>query len=288
MLGYEPVRQHFPTSVLNASQFLRGRGLLSALVVIVVGYVTFATCVLAAAAWPLLLDPQRRAVPFCAPLLRLALAVVVTRRIGLTIVTLIEGMVIADTVNDFDRARLFLGPLTGRTTQLSGSALAGISANPMIRTAPSQLPLATVADYAWHPGGYDPPSAARALAAVAGVDAAALRPLVTACSAWPPSAPQTPNLSMMMAAVLAGGPTGRLSTAFAEMASAPARIVDPASRLTEALGPSLSASAATARVGELAEAEAYDDANVLRSVVPPFVTAVLDRTPSAWEETGRT
>src|SRR5206468_2959082 len=33
-------------------------------------------------------------------------------------------------VNDFDRSRLFLGPLLGRTTDLEGSALVGVLANP--------------------------------------------------------------------------------------------------------------------------------------------------------------
>ncbi|GAA4424553.1 hypothetical protein GCM10023169_21320 [Georgenia halophila] len=98
-------------------------------------------------------------------------------------------------VNDFDRTRLFLGPLTGRTTRLEGSALAGISANPMIEEAPSQLALAAVADYAWNPAAYDPAaSASRSLAAVAGPAAEAIAPLVHACSAWPPGAAQDARL----------------------------------------------------------------------------------------------
>ncbi|MPV36642.1 hypothetical protein GB881_06155 [Georgenia subflava] len=110
-------------------------------------------------------------------------------------------------VNDFDRARLFLGPLQGRTTSLDGSALAGISANPMIEAAASQVPLATVADYAWNPGAYDPASAAeRALAAVAGPDAAALAPLVEACSSWPPGDPQSARVLALTEATLSDDP----------------------------------------------------------------------------------
>lgn len=69
-------------------------------------------------------------------------------------------------VNDFDRSRLFLGPLRGRTTDLRGSALAGISSNPMVEAAPSRFALASVADWAWNPDAYDPDdSSARAIVA---------------------------------------------------------------------------------------------------------------------------
>jgi hyaluronoglucosaminidase len=59
-------------------------------------------------------------------------------------------------VNDFDVARLFLGPLQGRDPRLAEGRLAGIVANPMLQAAPSKLPLATVADFARDPAGYDP------------------------------------------------------------------------------------------------------------------------------------
>ena len=58
-------------------------------------------------------------------------------------------------VNDFDRARLFLGPLRGRDPRLWDGRLAGLIANAMLQATPSKLPLATVADFARDPVGYD-------------------------------------------------------------------------------------------------------------------------------------
>jgi hyaluronoglucosaminidase len=59
-------------------------------------------------------------------------------------------------VNDFDRERLFLGPLRGRDPALADGRLAGIVANGMLQAAPSKLALATVADWALDPVAYDP------------------------------------------------------------------------------------------------------------------------------------
>ena len=59
-------------------------------------------------------------------------------------------------VNDFDRERLFLGPLRGRDPGLDEGMLAGIVANGMLQAVPSKLPLATVADWARDPAAYDP------------------------------------------------------------------------------------------------------------------------------------
>jgi beta-N-acetylglucosaminidase len=59
-------------------------------------------------------------------------------------------------VNDFDRERLFLGPLRGRDPGLAGGMLAGIVANGMLQAVPSKLPLATVADWALDPFAYEP------------------------------------------------------------------------------------------------------------------------------------
>ncbi|MGN6502607.1 MAG: beta-N-acetylglucosaminidase domain-containing protein, partial [Pseudolysinimonas sp.] len=91
-------------------------------------------------------------------------------------------------VNDFDRSRAFLGPLLGRDPELD-DVLAGIVANPLVEYEPSRFALHTVAEWARDPRGYDASAAAeRALVAVAGTDAAVLRPLVAAASSWPPSA----------------------------------------------------------------------------------------------------
>jgi hyaluronoglucosaminidase len=58
-------------------------------------------------------------------------------------------------VNDFDPARLFLGPLRGRDPRLAG-ALHGVVANGMLQAVPSKLAFATVADWARDPHAYDP------------------------------------------------------------------------------------------------------------------------------------
>lgn len=110
-------------------------------------------------------------------------------------------------VNDFDRTRLFLGPLTGRPADVEGLPLDGIVANAMIEALPSRLPLATVGAWARDPAGYDPArAAADALAAVAGSAAGIVGPLVRACGAWPPGAPRDPGLTRALDAAAAGDP----------------------------------------------------------------------------------
>lgn len=59
-------------------------------------------------------------------------------------------------VNDWDPALLFLGPLRGRDPALADGPLRGIVANGMLQAVPSKLALATVADWARDPHGYDP------------------------------------------------------------------------------------------------------------------------------------
>ena len=59
-------------------------------------------------------------------------------------------------VNDFDPARLFLGPLRSRDATLFEGRCAGLIANAMLQAVPSKLALATVADYLRDPAGYDP------------------------------------------------------------------------------------------------------------------------------------
>ena len=58
-------------------------------------------------------------------------------------------------VNDFAPEKLFLGPLVGRDPELAGGRLRGIVANAMLQCVPSKLALATVADWARDPAGYD-------------------------------------------------------------------------------------------------------------------------------------
>jgi hyaluronoglucosaminidase len=60
-------------------------------------------------------------------------------------------------VNDFDRNRLFLGPLIGRDADLSPEhGVIGLTANPMNEAEASKISLFTVADYTWNPEAYDP------------------------------------------------------------------------------------------------------------------------------------
>ncbi|MGI9111074.1 MAG: protein O-GlcNAcase [Gaiellaceae bacterium] len=58
-------------------------------------------------------------------------------------------------VNDWDPELLFLGPLLGRDPRLAEGHCAGLIANPMVQAAPSKLALATMADWARDPAGYD-------------------------------------------------------------------------------------------------------------------------------------
>lgn len=229
-------------------------------------------------------------------------------------------------VNDFDRTRLFLGPLQGRTTELGGSALHGISSNPMVQAAPSRFSLASVADWSWNPGDYDSAdSARRSLDLVAGPGARIIAPLVAACSSWPPSAPQSPRIQALAAAALDGdtaavheltaamealaGSAGFTGTIAADSAPAgsDATVTDDAAGSTEALRrellPWLEAARDVGRSGALAcrllerlrtepaetlaaerdqlraaqaQAESHYP-NVLRSILPGFVSAVLGR-----------
>lgn len=197
-------------------------------------------------------------------------------------------------VNDFDRTRLFLGPLQGRTTDVTGSELRGVSVNPMVEYEPSKFAIASAADWAWNAEDYDERSSAeRALRAVAGRDAEALRPLVTALSSWPPSAPQAPRLTEQLHAELEGTPAIGLVDTLDALSAAPAR-VDPSTPLARALAPWLESGSAIATAARaavrlqrgsgnaagvadlLAEAERHY-AGVLRPVLPPFIRETLRR-----------
>jgi beta-N-acetylglucosaminidase len=210
-------------------------------------------------------------------------------------------------VNDFDRSRVFLGPLTGRTADLVDAPLAGVLANPMIEAVPSRIALATVADWARDPRRYEPSAALRAaLDRVAGPGAANLAPLVRVCSAWPPSADQDRELTQATAAALTGS-TDALDLVDARLAElgAACRAAHQPADLVAALRPWLDGAIATAAAGRaavelqravasgapaaevaplhLAARRALDRAedryeNVLRPIVPAFVRAVLDRT----------
>ena len=59
-------------------------------------------------------------------------------------------------VNDWDSTILHLGPARGLDPDLSRGRLRGIIANAMVQCVPSKLGLATVADWAKDPYGYEP------------------------------------------------------------------------------------------------------------------------------------
>jgi hyaluronoglucosaminidase len=218
-------------------------------------------------------------------------------------------------VNDFDSTRLFLGPLHGRTTAVAGSALVGISANPMVEAAASRLALASVADWAWNTGAYEEAgSAARAIYWTTGSPTPAIQPLIDAASSWPPSAPQHPRVIALIEAALAGDPEAvdGLERELLALAVLPRTTEATPARLREDLLPWIDAAGHAAAAALLATellravqlgralnvesaeptqggheqirrveaAQAIADADVpsvLRTVLPDYVRRVLDR-----------
>jgi hypothetical protein len=193
-------------------------------------------------------------------------------------------------VNDFDPARLFLGPLTGRHAHGAESALLGVIANPMPQALSSRFALVTVADWARDPAGYRPTESARRASDTV---AAALEPLVRVCSAWPPSADQDPELTAATKSALTGDPAALdlVAHRLSELAEGCRAAREPAALVAE-LRPWLDGAVAMAEAGLAAvrllrtnagraETRAALDAaeehyaNVLRPIVPPFVRDVL-------------
>lgn len=205
-------------------------------------------------------------------------------------------------VNDFDRTRAFLGPLQGRTGEVEGSALRGLTVNPMVEYRPSTIAIASAADWAWNPGAYDErESAANALRVAAGQQAQAIAPLVAAASSWPPSAPSYPALALLLEEALTGDHSRRaeldlILAGLESLGGVREVATDPLLRQlwswTEA-GAAMGAAARAATalldgdgtVGPndtgvvaalLLEAESHYG-NVARDTIPPFVREVLRR-----------
>jgi hypothetical protein len=204
-------------------------------------------------------------------------------------------------VNDFDRSRLFLGPLSGRTTDVEGSRLVGLAVNPMVEAAPSRFALSACAEWAADPSAYREDDAAdRSRARVAGAAVTTLAPLLDACSSWPPSAPPAPALDRLIDGAVAGDRGAiascrdwmdRLAATSAEGAPEDLRAaLAPWVRAARDVG--AAGSAACALLAERAEvpldAEALESlrstwtraethyANVLRSPVRRLVAAALE------------
>lgn len=96
--------------------------------------------------------------------------------------------------NDFSPDVVFLGPLTGRDPRLN----CGIVANAMVQAVPSKLALATVADWARNPDGYDAVAAYERALREYGAE------IVDALGAQANGAPRPRDVASLVAA-LAGG-----------------------------------------------------------------------------------
>jgi hypothetical protein len=108
-------------------------------------------------------------------------------------------------VNDFDRSRIFVGPLVGRTRDVAGSRLVGFAPNPMPEAAASLFSLRAAAEWGRDPGSYDPEAARRrSWQEIAADGLTGLEPLLNACSSWPPGDPADPVLEEWVEAALAG------------------------------------------------------------------------------------
>jgi hypothetical protein len=198
-------------------------------------------------------------------------------------------------VNDFDRARLYLGPLRNRP---AASSLVGILANPMIEPAASRITLATVAEYARDPADYDAATALdRALAAEAGGEAARVAPLAAACH-WPPDADTGAALRPLTEAALAGdaaaardlrarlqplaevadtAPIGPVAAEAAPWLRAGRDLARAATAACDLVGDGPVPPERIAAVRDLLDRAEEHWPNVNRDVLSPFVRAVLHR-----------
>ena len=59
-------------------------------------------------------------------------------------------------MNDADKEKLFMSPLTNRENDLYKSKVAGVISNPMNQAYASMIALKTISDYLWNSEGYDP------------------------------------------------------------------------------------------------------------------------------------
>lgn len=202
-------------------------------------------------------------------------------------------------VNDFDRSRVFLGPLPDRTGDLAGAPLDGILSNPMVEAAASRLPLSTVGEWARDPARFDPLRAAdAALRAWAGPAASVLRPLVRACSSWPPSAIRDAALADAVHWALDGdrggieeverycADLGRVRHGDDPMLTSLAPWIDAARHLAAAAlaacrllrADDAARPAAWAAARDALDLAERDFADVLRPLLVPFVRQALRRT----------
>lgn len=160
-------------------------------------------------------------------------------------------------VNDWDPARIFLGPYTGREPAVAGGS-AALLANAMPQGALSRIPLFTAADFSWNPRGYRAgESWAAAVRELAGPDARAREALSalagnTASSGLgqAESAYLKPLVEQFWRARAAGDPAAgaALRKAFTVLREAPGRL--PA--LSGEAGPWLERLARYGTAGELA------------------------------------
>jgi len=140
-------------------------------------------------------------------------------------------------VNDYNRNRLFMGPLRNRSRDLHDHA-AGLIANPMNEGEASKIALATIADYLWNPPAYRPESAwEAALMQQAGPRAcAALRYFAEHCASSFLYARESAELSAAIAAFWKGFAAGEPGDAAAALRRHLARMRGLKRELASSLG----------------------------------------------------
>ena len=114
-------------------------------------------------------------------------------------------------VNDYNRNRLFLGPLRSRASDLHEHT-AGLIANPMNEGEASKIPLCTIADYLWNAEAYRPePSWEAALMQQGGARGySALRYFARSCMSSFLHAKDAPELAMAASAFWKDFSTGSI------------------------------------------------------------------------------
>ncbi|MFF4008195.1 beta-N-acetylglucosaminidase domain-containing protein [Streptomyces sp. NPDC001717] len=193
-------------------------------------------------------------------------------------------------VNDWDPARIFLGPYAGREPAVAGGS-AALLANAMPQGTLSRIPLFTAADFAWNPRGYrageswaaavrelagPDPRAREAVAALAGNTASSGLKLEE-------SAYLKPLVDQFWKARAAGDPAAgaELRKAFTVLREAPARLPS----LSAEAGPWLDRLARYGTAGELAldvlQAQAKNDGTAAWKA-----SQALDRARQALAEPG--
>jgi len=140
-------------------------------------------------------------------------------------------------VNDYDRNRLFLGPIRSRASDLHEHT-AGLIANPMNEGEASKIPLVTIADYLWNAEAYRPePSWEAALAQQGGARGyAPLRCFAASCTSSFLHSKDSPELAAAIGAFWKEFAAGRARGAARELRRHFARMRGLKRELSSAVG----------------------------------------------------